>query len=96
MWFFPLPVKTFGFWVSEAKRCHPIFYRGFSLTVLEVLIEEPTIDRGMVMEIPQTSELEDTVCVANEIVFGYDASKLLFKKVDFNLTMQSRIAGKVF
>jgi len=78
-------------WRCNAKKA-PMVQSRIKTIKNMVLIEEPTIDRGMVMEIPQTSELEDTVCVANEIVFGYDASKLLFKKVDFNLTMQSRIA----
>jgi len=78
-------------WRCNAKKAPMVQSRIKTLKNMK-LIEEPTIDRGMVIEIPQTSELEDTVCVANEIVFGYDASKLLFKKVDFNLTMQSRIA----
>ena len=58
------------------------------------LVEEPQIDRGVTMEIPQTDEMEDTVSTVVNMVFGYSAEKLLFKKTSFQLTMQSRIAGK--
>lgn len=78
-------------WRCNAKKAPMVQSRIKTIKNMD-MIEEPTIDRGMVMEIPQTADLEDTVCVANEIVFGYNAAKLLFKKVDFNLTMKSRIA----
>lgn len=77
-------------WRANAKKASMVQSRIKTLKAM-TFIKEPQIDRGVTMEIPQTAEFEDTVSTSVNVMFGYDVNKLLFKKVNFQLTMQSRI-----
>merc|ERR1740123_914206 len=78
-------------WRANAKKAPMVQSRIKTLRNM-VMIEEPQMEFGVTMEIPQTDEMEDTVSTVVNMVFGYTAEKLLFKKTSFQLTMQSRIA----
>merc|ERR1740123_26995 len=77
-------------WRANAKKASMVQSRIKTLKNME-LIPEPHMDRGTVMEIPQTPQLEDNVSMCINMMFGYDVNKLLFKKINFQLSMQTRI-----
>jgi ATP-binding cassette subfamily F protein 3 len=75
----------------NAKRASLVQSRLKMLSKIEVIpevVEDPTL----AFTFPSTEPLKSPVVQFQDVAFGYDPSKPLFKKLNFNINMDSRIA----
>jgi len=77
-------------WRANAKKASMVQSRIKTLKAM-IRIEKPVKDGQLIMEIPQSDVVNENVCQATNLTFGYTETKLLFKKTDFNLDMTSRV-----
>jgi len=77
-------------WRANAKKASMVQSRIKTLKAMD-RVKKPVQDGQLTMEIPQSDVVNENVCQATNLTFGYEPSKLLFKKTDFHLDMNSRI-----
>eukprot|EP00029_Vermamoeba_vermiformis_P006136 TRINITY_DN2324_c0_g1_i1.p1 TRINITY_DN2324_c0_g1~~TRINITY_DN2324_c0_g1_i1.p1 ORF type:complete len:697 (-),score=231.17 TRINITY_DN2324_c0_g1_i1:12-2102(-) len=75
----------------NAKRASLVQSRIKMLSKIEVIpevVEDPTLS----FTFPSTEPLKSPVVQFQDVTFGYDPNKPLFKKLNFNINMESRVA----